>query len=351
MPDLPIEILREIFAYLSSPLRVHRAHEFPWYLGNVCSRWRALFFSMRSTFWKKIEIDWEHNFLRLPRFSERLKVILAFFLNRTQGAPFSFSLFREDYYPDKKHVRWILKDLLDHSRQWEEVFIRTKPMVFDFNLLRNAKGHLPLLKRLEITTTTHSGPPVHPSFADIFKDAPLLTHVVLQSLPVWEFNWSSLTILGIGYQNDIYKSLAILQKTVNLVKLTFSDVFFYRDVGVEDMGLMIHFPHLECLSIVGINILTIILETPVLQRLEIRVTSCSDEVVSYFVMADKTVDFLRRSRLKLTFVEESKSDNKVVLHTSTFWLRSRPEGISEPEIVMQGLGTRLEFVYWETPHL
>jgi hypothetical protein len=88
MPDIPIEMLRQIFAYLFSPLRVHRAHEFPWYLrlGKVCSR--ALLW---STFWKKIEIDWEHNFLRLIRFSERLKAILAFFLNRTQGAPFSFS--------------------------------------------------------------------------------------------------------------------------------------------------------------------------------------------------------------------------------------------------------------------
>jgi hypothetical protein len=265
MPDLPIEILCEIFAYLSSPLRVHRAHEFPWYLGKVCSRWRALFFSMGSTFWKKIEIDWD-NFPRRIRFSERVKAILAFFLDHTQGAPFSFSLFREGDYPEKKHLRWILKDLVDHSRQWEEVFIRTKPKVFDLNLLRSAKGHLPLLKTLEITTTTHSGPPVHPSFTDIFKDAPLLTHVMLQNVPVWQFNWSSLTILNIGYQNDIYKSFATLQKAVNLVELTFRDVCLFRDV--EDMGisgLMMHFRHLECLSIVGIKILTI-LETPAFVR-------------------------------------------------------------------------------------
>ena len=258
MPDLPIEILREIFAYLSSPLRVHRAHEFPWYLGKVCSRWRVLFFSMRSTFWKKIEIDWEPSFLRLIRFSERLKAILAFFLHRTQGAPFSFSLFREGGYPDKKHVRWILKDLLDHSRQWEEVFIRTDPIVFGVGILRNAKGHLPLLKKLEITTTTSSGPPIRPTFADIFKDAPLLTHVVLQNLPVWEFNWSSLTILGVGCQISVYSSLDILQKTVNLVELTFSTVFLDRDA--EDMGIsdVIHFPCLERLSIVGIKILAIL---------------------------------------------------------------------------------------------
>ena len=269
---------------------------------------------MRSTFWKKIEIDWEHNLLSLIQFSQSLKAILAFFLNRTQGAPFSFSLFREGDYPDKKHVRWILKDLLDHSRQWEEVFIRTDPILFDLNLLRSAKGHLPLLKKLEIASTTYSRPPVHPSLAGIFKDAPLLTHVVFEDDPVWDFNWSSLTILGIGYQIDIDKSLDILQKAVNLVELTFTDMFLYRDAG--DMGisgLIIHFPHLECLSIVGIKILTI-LETPALRRLEIW--DNGDELVSV-VKAHETVDFICRSQLKLSFVEESKSNNKIlVLHTS-----------------------------------
>ena len=307
MLDLPIEILREILAYLSSPLRVHRAHEFPWYLGKVCSRWRALLFSMRSTFCERIEIDWEY---RLIQFSDRVKAILAFFLNRTEGAPFSLSLFRGGRCPDKKHVRWIVKDLLDHSRQREEVFIRTNPMVFDFNLFfRNAKGHLPLLKKLEIASTTHFWPVIPPSFTDIFKDAPLLTHVVLEDVSAWEFNWPSLTILGIGRRTYIYECIHILQKTVNLVELDFSDVIVEQDV--EDSGRMIHLPHLECLSIAEIKILTIF-ETPALRRLEFGVNSCSDEVVSSVVKADETVDFSRRSWLKLTFVEEGKSNDKVV---------------------------------------
>ena len=111
------------------------------------------------------------------------------------------------------------------------------------------KSHLPLLKKLEIATTTNSGPPAHPTIADIFKDAPLLTHVVLQGLPDWEFNWSSLTILGVGDQICVYSSLDVLQKTVNLVELTFSTVFLDRDA--EDMGIsdLIHFPRLERLHL------------------------------------------------------------------------------------------------------
>jgi hypothetical protein len=201
MPDLPIEILHEIFTYLSSTLRVDLARFFPWYLGQVCSRWRVLFFSMRSTFWRKIEIEWKFRYNDNPRF---VKTILAFFLNRTQGAPFSISLFRREYdYPEKKDMRWILKDLLDHSRQWEEVFIRLKST--DVNLLRSAKGHLPLLKRLEIIVPSYyvGRGMIHPSFTGIFGDAPLLTHVVVEDISTWEFNWPLLTTFGIGRQNEI----------------------------------------------------------------------------------------------------------------------------------------------------
>jgi hypothetical protein len=267
---------------------------------------------MRLAFWKKIEINWV---LRSERL--RVKAILAFFLNHTQGAPFSFSLFREGGHPENKHVRWILKDLLHHSSQWEEVFIRMQPTGFDLDLrfLRNAKIHLPLLQKLEITSSAYFGSVVHPSSGGIFKDAPLLTHVVVRDISEWDLNWSSLTILNVGFQRNTRKSLPILQKTVNLVELTFSDVFLCRHADI-----MINLPHLGCLSTMNINVLTI-LETPALRRLEILVNVYWDEAVSYYVKADETVDFLRRSCLKLTFAESSKSEEsnyKVVLHTSTF---------------------------------
>jgi hypothetical protein len=63
-----------------------------------------------------------------------------------------------------------------------------------------------------------------------------------------------------------------------------------------------------------------ILETSALLRLEIRVNNDIYEAVSCAVKANRTADFLCRSYLKVTFVEESKSNNwKVsVMHTSTF---------------------------------
>ena len=84
-------------------------------------------------------------------------------------------------------MRWILKDLLNHSRQWAEVLIWTEAVGFNQNLrlLPNEKGHLPLLKKLEIKSSPYFVPAVHPSFASIFKDAPLLTHVGLRDISEW----------------------------------------------------------------------------------------------------------------------------------------------------------------------
>ena len=313
MSDLPTEILGEIFTYFSSPLRVSLAYQFPWYLGQVCSQWRALFFSMRSTFWKKIEIDWLYNYRLSPpslmTSPERVSTILAFFLNRAQGAPFSFSFFHLNYYKgqDQEQMRRILKDLLDYSRQWEEVSMRL--LLADLNLLRDAKGHLPLLKRLDIVVVNdYRNRTPHPSLT-IFEDAPLLIHVVVGGIFAWEFDWLSLTILSIGCNQNLTRTFAILQKTVNLVELTVSDVVHNEDVAISGL---IHLPHLEYLFIQGDGLLTV-LKTPALRRLEIE--GLQDALS--FVKARVAVDFFHRSGIKLALVENGKSEKDVLLHTST----------------------------------
>jgi hypothetical protein len=204
---------------------------------------------------------------------------------------------------EKKHVRGILKDLLDYSRQWEEVSIQLR--LEDLNLLRGAKGHLPLLKRLDIDMANDDMGMVHPSFTRIFEDAPLLTHVAVGGIFAWEFNWSSLTSLDIGYQDIIARSLPILQKTVNLVELAVRNRVYEHDGHVAISGL-IHLPHLEYLFILGDGLLTI-LKTPALRRLEIG--GLHD--ASPFVKARVAVDFFHRSLLKLTLVENG------IVHTST----------------------------------
>lgn len=69
--------------------------------------------------------------------------------------------------------------------------------------------------------------------------------------------------------------------------------------AVVDVGIrLIHFPHLEYLSIHEGKLLAV-LDTPALRRL--KILAHPDEDV---VKTDVVVDFLCRSRLRLTFVEK-----------------------------------------------
>ncbi|KAF8347423.1 hypothetical protein F5887DRAFT_955754 [Amanita rubescens] len=280
MPDIPVEILHEIFKQsLSSPLRVHQPCEFPWYLGHVCSRWRALFFSMRSTFWSNVEIE-----MRIGDSwgsFDRMYEIVNFFFDCTRGAPFSFT-FSMDILGD---VRSMLRHFIEHSAQWEEVSVQLKTLVV---FLQGTKGRLPLLKKLEIIEDRYHQPMHSESMQSI--DAPRLTHVVLRdNSPLLQFNWSSLTVIHFHHTMHPERILAALREANNLVELTAER---YKDTSGD---ISVHLPHLKCLSVSGVELLTI-LETPALRRLRIGFRSDNNGLDE----AGITVSFLRRSEIKLS---------------------------------------------------
>jgi hypothetical protein len=137
---IPVEILQKIFKQCASgpsPLQAYKAHMFPWY-GHVCSRWRALLFSMHSTFWNEIIIyDWMQRTL-----DKYIEGIVAFFLDRTCGKPFSFKYCVNAgsccTFDD------ILAHLIDHnSEHWEGAVIRLSPSELEH--LCGIKRRLPLL--------------------------------------------------------------------------------------------------------------------------------------------------------------------------------------------------------------
>ena len=119
-----------------------------------------------------------------------IKEIVAFFINRTCGEPFSFE-FRGhtcDVYP-------ILMDLVVHSEQWETVSIQLRQSQLGY--LCGAMGRLPLLKKLNILVEDHgtTGNTIPTMISNIFEDAPHLTHVVVSDAAVrqFKFGWTSLT--------------------------------------------------------------------------------------------------------------------------------------------------------------
>ena len=207
--------------------------------------------------------------------------ILSFFLDCTRGAPFSFTF--GDFTKNFHGVRSMLMHLIEYSAQWEEVSVQLQTLVV---FLQCTRGRLPLLKKLEITEATfyqlmHRGE----SMQGI--DAPHLTHVILwENSPLLQFNWSSLTVIRFHYTMRPERILAALRETINLVELTAEH---YMNTGGD---ILINLPHLECLSVSGVGLLTV-LETPALRRLKVAFDKGPDD-------AGVTSSFLRRSKIKLS---------------------------------------------------
>ena len=295
---------------------------------------------MRSTFWNRIKVGSYYRGLLGPeQRSKHIEEIVAFFLDRTCGVPFSFEFWmRRCNY----NIRPILVDLIVHSEQWEEVSIELDPSVLVY--FCGAKGRLPLLKMLDIYVTNNdqwnTGNTISSMVANVFEDAPLLTHAVLWDTPwsQFKFNWSSLTIVNFQQSLAIPRNiLPTLKETVNLVELIIERQF---PEGLES-GL-IHLPHLKSLSVDHVAFLAC-LETPSLQRLKIDYDylSPSNNLHSVGIIGA----FLNRSEIKLSTL--------VIVHglaaIVTEILRFTPEIdqlvlLKVPEIadVFKWLGTRTQ---------
>ena len=276
MPDIPMDILREVFKQSwTSPLRAHKSYEFPWYLGHVCSKWRAVFFSMRSTFWNRIEIEWydDSGVGLKQQDAANVTEIVPFFLDCTRGAPFSVAFCTRGGYTEEDtdyDILPTLVDLINCSEQWEEVSIKLLSTHLVF--LCATKGCLSQLKKLEIDVKNEyeyeDAFRIIPSVVTkVFEDAPILKEVVIWGFSAWKFrfNWSSLTAVTLLQQRHCKAILAILRETINVVELTIKASHLDPN---DERSELIHLPHLERLYIDNVTLLAV-LETPSLQQLRI----------------------------------------------------------------------------------
>jgi hypothetical protein len=181
--------------------------------------------------------------LPLPLFADNL---LTYFLDRTCAKPFSFTLFESRLYFGQQdyHARSIVQVLLEHSGQWDQATIQFKWP--EMRLLRAAKGHLPLLKKLHLIVPDHQDDDLTgflvgraPVDLTLFYDAPLLTRVILRKIIDWQFNWSTLTILDLYDipEKDHIKIFNILRETVTLVELSIWDAFCLNAVDHDSRGV------------------------------------------------------------------------------------------------------------------
>ncbi len=323
MCRIPSDVSREIFSHLSVPLRLLEPYKFPWYLGQVCSEWRAIFLSMRPYFWNEIQIEWPEDCDRQPD-SARVVAMLTFFLNVTSGAPFSFTLYNEEseYDVDEApYVQLILSKLRDYSMQWVNVSMELQ--VPEFLLLRSVKNRIPLLQSLELVLPSRDEISNQDStlllqMGSLFENAPLLTRIKLNSLSNvgWRFNWTSLTGIHLSsFSDNPQLIINTLRQAINLEEFSLDDTEFW-DTNWENIRdtAIIKLPRLKYLSVEELFFLTI-LETPALEELKIEFEDQDENPDDARVMIEK---FLLRSNCELSRLSSTDIELPVLIEVLSY---------------------------------
>ena len=300
---LPSEVIHEIYGYFATPMylwlyKPNNFPEFPWYLGQICASWRAIFNSMSSNFWNKLDIHLERQpctavvgqYFEIPKLSLRydlMLLMLRHFLDRTRGQPFSFRI-KAAHILDREEpiIVRLLELLVAESPRWREAYFNALKASY-IPILYQVKHHLPLLKTLELDLHTCEGVPAYTY--DLFEDAPHLKCVDLGHLADWQVNWAALTILKIG---DFFTSdnlLSILGQAERLENLA-----IYQSLDeTSALDQMISLPNLKVLTTIGFRLLSV-LHTPSLEELYIE--DFDELSMSYTIV----ISFLNRSSCRLS---------------------------------------------------
>jgi len=253
---------------------------------------------MQPYFWNEIQIERPEDHNRQAD-SARIMAMLTFFLNVTNGGPFSFTLFKESEVPD---VELILSKLRDYSMQWVNASMELR--VSELLLLRSVKNRVPLLKslelilpiRLEVEASNHD-PTSLLQVGLLFENAPLLTRIKLTCLSDlgWRFNWAQLTSIHLCWFSDSPQLIiTTLRQAINLEEFTL-DGTKSGDTDWENIGdtAIIRLPRLKYLAIRASFFLTI-LRTPALEELMIEFKEENSDNAR--IMAE----FLRKSKCELS---------------------------------------------------
>ena len=267
--NLPADIIQEMFSYFSTSLRLNVNKEFPWFLGHVCSRWRALFLAMTTKFWQSISIDYRNRWPSDPRQINCILEITRFFVTRNQEEMISFNyLLSKD---DRAHglqsvadLRRVLEVLVEESTRWESVSIETASL--DLPTLQRVKNRLPSLRSLRLSIPAN----LSSISSEIFENTPSLQQVALVGHFHWKLNWSSLTTLELSQAHFGRNELSILSQVLNVETLTIQHLAASPVTGGNaPIPQTIRLPRLKRFSLQGRAQFLAILEAPMLDELKL----------------------------------------------------------------------------------
>ncbi|PFH46235.1 hypothetical protein AMATHDRAFT_8062 [Amanita thiersii Skay4041] len=275
---LPPETLCEILSYFSATLTVNRTSSFPWYLGHICTSWRAVFLHQ---FWTSININWwSHSAGRLYVPWERVLELVQTFLVRTQGRLFTFkfiSPFNRDFQTSHSHRT--LRTLMDHSDRWAGASLRIYESYLP--LLQLVKGRLPHLRALEIRYNVRGVlEPDCPSI-DAFHDAPLLEYAYMNQQVPWAINYTTLHTLHIGELVNTALLLDALRQTRCLQELIVSRAL--ADPLLQECTLPVVLPQVKLFAIGSGGAFLLYLVMPALEDFIVYAISNSQPSILEFL--------------------------------------------------------------------
>ena len=251
--SLPPEIVCQVLKHFSASLVFPQCvAQFPFYLGHICSAWRAAFLSMHSHFWSTMilqpgmlySVDKTHG-------TEMVKT----FLQRSQGRPLSLELDRSLDGTANRFLEMFVKE----STRWKNIALDVYRQ--DVQLLSLVKDRLPQLRSLTIYSAT---PRSLGGCKDFFENAPRLTHVRLNDLTNLRLPWQSLTALhlcGEVWHDKLVTD--VLPQTANLEELFFSPATRPND---NFPAVVVTLPRLKNLFISEAFTLLFVIRTPSLEQ-------------------------------------------------------------------------------------
>ncbi|KAF8142198.1 hypothetical protein K438DRAFT_2030214 [Mycena galopus ATCC 62051] len=212
--QLPTELLVEIFDLCSPPgtdvisgittpteEQDRLARNYLLQVSQVCSRWHGIVMGT-PRLWSTITFD-SGVWVQSSIYWERLLDLVEVSLKRGQKYPLTLRIAVDPYHYAERRI---LEILSRSSARWRNISLRIHPQ--SMTDLFDAKGNLPLLENLELSSTSNTD---SLSTSDIFSIAPRLKSITFTG-PGWPFNasafpWSQLS--HAKFDNGRYNKISL----------------------------------------------------------------------------------------------------------------------------------------------
>ena len=274
---ISFEILCEIFRLLChKPISLHvldnssRFGQFPWAVGQVCKRWRAVFLSY-PRLWTSLSLRYHPtDILGVDRLHEMSRRTLLY-LERSNQLPLTITVYNSAHEETSNSIesfpRTTWKLLLSCSGRWEKVYL---VLCHEPPLLDLLRCEMPIVKSLKLHT--HISYDSHFQFCHPFNTtAPRLVKLHLSGwLEKWVFPWSQLTKVQMPVANSdlhVERLEIVLSQLQNVEELRMSRVAVLS-ARPKSSSSPIRLPSLRVLAVsVYIHEILALLEAPLLEDL------------------------------------------------------------------------------------